>query len=255
MKIKIYFTALAIFAMAGLQAQQFISKAVIEYEMKANIQKTMGNNVWDEMLKENLPTFKTGYYTFTFADNKSVYKFDHWDAGPKMPEWLRKSDEENVWYYDYTAGKFNMQKNVWGSNFNVEDSIAPLQWRLIPNESRVIAGFNCRKAVTKLFDSVYVFAFYTDEITLSGGPCSINGLPGMILGVTIPRLFTSWIATKVMLNKVDESTIKPVSVKKNYSMKTLKATLDDRTKDWYSDGDNAEEEKQQKNRFIWETLL
>ena len=37
--------------------------------------------MFEEMLKENLPQFKTGYYTFTFADNKSVYKFDRWGRG------------------------------------------------------------------------------------------------------------------------------------------------------------------------------
>jgi GLPGLI family protein len=99
-----------------------------------------------------------------------------------------------------------------------------------------------------------VFAFYTDEIIVSGGPCSINGLPGMILGVTIPRLFTSWIATKVIVNGVQESTIKPVSVKKNYDLKTLKATVYDRFKDWIID-DKNDEQKQQKNRFIWSILL
>src|ERR1035437_9091007 len=253
MRIKIYFIAIAIFAIANLHAQQFMSKAIIEYEVKSNIQKTMGNNSWEEMLKENLPQFKTGYYTFTFADNKSVYKFDHW-GDKKMPEWLRKSDEENVWYYNYNTGKFDMQKNVWGSNFNVEDSIPALEWKLT-NENRVIAGFNCRKAVAKMFDSVYVFAFYTDEIIIPGGPCTINGLPGLILGVTIPRLYTSWIATKVMVNKVDDSIIKHVTVKKNYTMKNLKSTIDERTKDWSSEGDDDNEVKQQKSSFEWTTLL
>ncbi len=42
MKIKILFLSLGIFLVSGLYAQQFISKAVIEYEMKANIKKTMG---------------------------------------------------------------------------------------------------------------------------------------------------------------------------------------------------------------------
>ena len=255
MKIKAYFLTIILLSFVGVHAQQFISKAVIEYEVKSNIKKTMGNNSWDEMLKENMPQFKTGYYTFTFANNKSVYKFDHWDEKAKMPEWLRKSDEENVWYYDYNTGKYNMQKNVWGSNFNVEDSIPKLQWR-ITNENRIIAGFNCRKAVATIFDSVYVFAFYSDEITIPGGPCSINGLPGMIMGLTIPRLYTSWIATKVMLNGVDENAIKPVYVKKNYSMKNLRSTLDDRTKDWYSNDESENEEnKQQKARFIWGVLL
>jgi GLPGLI family protein len=254
MKIKLYFITALCFLFSDAWSQQFITKAVIEYEVKANIKKTMGNDMFEEMLKENLPQFKTGYYTFTFADNKSVYKFDHWDPSVKIPDYLKKSDEENVWYFDHNSGKFNMQKNVWGSNFNVEDSIPALQWKLT-NENRVIAGFNCRKAVAKIFDSVYVFAFYTDEIMISGGPCSINGLPGMILGVTIPRLFTSWIATKVMLNQVDKSLIKPVSVKKYYTLNNLKSTLVERTKDWYSEGDNADELNQQKSRFEWTTLL
>ena len=87
---------------------------------------------------------------------------------------------------------------------------------------------------------------------ISGGPCSINGLPGMILGVTIPRLYTSWIATKVMLNGVNESIIKPVAAKKNYDMKFLETTLEDRFKDWIPDDD---EERQQKARYIWGFLL
>jgi GLPGLI family protein len=253
MKTKIYFLFIALLFAASLHAQQFINRAVIEYEMKANIQKTMGNDAFDEMLKENLPTFKTEYYTFTFADNKSVYKFDHWDEKVKLPDFLKKSDEENVWYYDYNKGKFNIQKNVWGSNFNVEDSIPALEWKLT-NENRIIAGFNCRKAVTQIFDSVYVFAFYTDEILIPGGPCSINGLPGTILGVTIPRLFTSWMATKVMVNNVQEATIKPMAAKKNFNIKTLKATVYDRVKDWTIE-DSNDEEKQQKNRFVWGILL
>lgn len=253
MKIKIVLTAFALFVIISVHAQQFISKAVIEYEVKANIKKTLGNNMWDEMMKENLPTFKTGYYTYTFANNKSIYKFDHWDPTLKIPKFLKDSDEENQWYFDHNTGLFNMQKNVYGSNFNIEDSIPALEWKLT-NESRVIAGFNCRKAVSKMFDSVYVFAFYTDEIMIPGGPCSISGLPGMILGLTIPRLFTSWIATRVMLNGVNESVIKPVSVKKNYSLKDLRSTLNERTKDWFRWGDAAEI-KQQKARFEWTTIL
>ena len=74
----------------------------------------------------------------------------------------------------------------------------------------------------------------------------------MILGVTIPRLYTSWIATKVMLNGVDESLIKPVAAKKSYDMKFLQSTIEDRLKDWTPDND---EERQQKARYLWGFLL
>ncbi len=96
MKTKIYFFIALFFSVQQLYAQLFISKAVIEYEVKINIKKTMGNSSWAEMMKENMPQFKTGYFQYTFADNKSVYKFDHWDD-KKVPEWMRKSDEENAW--------------------------------------------------------------------------------------------------------------------------------------------------------------
>ncbi len=237
-----------------LKAQLFLDKAQIEYEVKSNIKKTMGNNSWEEMLKDNLPTFKTGYYTFTFSGGKSLYKFDHWDEKAKLPEWMRKDDESNTWYLDHGAGKMYKQENIFGSPFNIEDSIPALEWR-VTNESRMIAGFNCRKAVTKIFDSVYVFAFYTDEIMISGGPVSLNGLPGMILGVTIPRLYTSWIATKVSVNGINVADIKPSESKKYYTNAFIRKTLDDRTKDWWQGEGATAEQKQQKNRFIWGALL
>jgi len=234
------------------EAQQFIDKATIEYEVKTNVKKTMGNSSWDEMLKEAMPQFKTGYYTYTFADNKSIYKFDHWAPGAKVPEWLRRNDEENIWYFDHDNKKFSMQKNIFGSSFITEDSIPVIHWKM-SNENRVIAGFNCRKAEGKINDSVYVFAFYTDEIMIPGGPCSINGLPGMILGLTIPRLYTSWIATKVMVNGVQTAGIKPVTTKKPYTMSTLYATIKDRTKDWVRSDDP--DSKKWMEQLLWNTML
>ncbi len=233
-------------------AQQFIDKAVIEYEVKTNIKKTMGNSSWDEMLKDAMPQFKTGYYLYTFANNKSVFKFDHWISGLKVPEWLRKNDEENIWFFDHTNNKYSMQKTIYGSSFVTEDTIPVIKWK-ITNESRVIAGFNCRKAEGKISDSVYVFAFYTDEIMIPGGPCSLNGLPGMILGVTIPRMFTSWIATKVMVNNVAVNDIKPASSKKPYSLTTLKAIMKERTKDWFSSDDP--DSNTWRNQFLWNVYL
>ena len=249
---RIIFLSAILLTVLTASAQQFIDKAVIEYEVKTNIKKTMGNNSWTEMLKENMPDFKTGYFNYTFADNKSVYKFDHWGE-KKVPEFMRRGDEENIWFFDFTTGKFNMQKDVVGSKFNVADSIPVIEWKL-SNENREIAGFNCRKAVGKIMDSVYIFAFYTDEITISGGPCSVSGLPGMILGLTIPRMYTSYIATKIMLNGVNTASIKPVEAKKYYTNNTLKSTIKERIKEWVSEDDD-EEGRKWMNQFVWNILL
>ncbi len=78
----------------------------------------------------------------------------------------------------------------------------------------------------------------------------------MILGVTIPRLYTSWIATKVMVNNVNESDIKPIASKRNLTLENLKSTIIDHTKDWYNDDATLNQEiQQQKARTLWGTLL
>lgn len=136
----------------------------------------------------------------------------------------------------------------------MEDSIPNIKWK-ITNEHREIAGYNCRKAVGKMYDEVYVFAFYTDDIIISGGPCSINGLPGMILGLSIPRLYTSFMATKIDLKISDTSVIKPIIAKKTYDLLGLKTFIEEKTKDWYTYGEDKEENKRQKNLFLWNAFL
>ncbi|MEO6894223.1 MAG: GLPGLI family protein [Ginsengibacter sp.] len=255
MKIKIFISMMFLFLFAETHAQIFISKATIEYEVKSDIKKTMGNNNWDNMLKDKLPRFKTGIFNLTFDNDKSIYQFDHWGP-PKLPNNMLEGEDAEKDYFNFATGKYVMQKNVEGSLVIIADSIPKLKWKLV-NENREIAGFNCRKAYAVMLDSVYVFAFYTEEITLPGGPATFHGLPGTIMGITIPRLYTSWIATKVMVNGVDASVIKPIQAKKSITFNELKTVVMDRVKDWYTsdDPDENKEIQQRKTRFIWETLL
>jgi len=248
LQIVILFTIASI----RVNAQQFIDKAVIEFEVKTNIKKTMSNSSWAEMIKENLPQFKTGYYQFSFSNNKSNYKFNRWDEKAKVPEYMRTNDEQNIYYFDHDLNKIYQQKSIFGSNIMIEDSIPAIKWRLT-NESRLIEGFNCRKAVGIINDSVYVFAFYTEEILIPGGPCSINGLPGMILGLTIPRMYTSFIATKIMLTGVKEDELKPIAAKKYLTRGGLKKMINERAQEW-SDSDD-EDSNSWKNQFVWGALL
>ncbi len=255
MKHSIFCLFTLLFISTKINAQQFITKGTIEFEVITNVKKTMGNSSWAEMLKDQMPTFKTAYYNFTFADNKSFYKFDHYDEKKgRVPENLRRGEDENEWYNDFTAGQAINQKSMFGTLLNLKDSIANINWK-ISNESRMIAGFNCRKAVGKILDSVYVFAFYTDEITISGGPCNINGLPGMIMGVTIPRLYVSMMATKLNVNNVKESIIKPTLSKKYYTEKEINAIINKRIKDDFANQEMDEDTKNWINQMIWVTLL
>lgn len=244
-----------IISAAQLQAQNFIDKAVIEYEVKTSIKKTMGSGgMFEEALKEKLPDFKIHYYHLSFDNNKSIYRFHHKDSKATLPDWWDENEDENGWYADHNSGISITQKMLGGSPILVQDSILKINWKL-SNESRMIAGFNCRKATGIIMDSVYVFAFYSEELLLPGGPCNINGLPGTILGLTIPRLYSSWIATSVSVNNVNSNEIKPYTAKKTYTRKSFEAKVKESTQGWYdADSDNPEENKSY-YLFLWNTLL
>lgn len=215
--------------------QVFISKGMIEYEVKVNIHKSMGEGMWADMMKDKIPKLSTSFYNLTFTPEQSLYQYNRSGDVVKVPSWFSNNEEDNIWFNDYNAESFTQQKNVFGDSYLLKDSLMNIKWK-ITNENREIAGFNCRKAVAVLFDSVYVFAFYTDEITVSGGPMSLHGLPGMILGVTIPRMFSSWIATKVQVAGVDEKMIIAPKRGKQKKASELKGTVEQATKEWGSYG-------------------
>ena len=202
--------------------------------------------MWAEMFKDKIPQFSTTYYQYTFNDNRSIYKFDRYDEKSKLPRGFGMGNpEDDVWYNDYTTGAFSNYRFILGDNYLLSGALMNIDWKLTPNETREIAGFNCRKATGIIFDSVYVFAFYTDEITISGGPMGIHGLPGMILEVAIPRLYTTWIATKIELVQPKEEDYKFSQKGKKVNSKELYESMSKSMEDW----------KEYGPRNIWWTTL
>jgi GLPGLI family protein len=217
-------------------AQVFIDKGMIEYEVKVNNHKAMGEGIWADMMRDKIPKLSTSYFQLTFNADKSIYLFNRKDEKTKSP-W-RNEAEDNVWYNDYKRENFVQQKSVFGDIYILTDSLVKINWKMT-NETREIAGFNCRKAVGVIFDSVYVFAFYTDEITVSGGPMGLHGLPGMILGITIPRMFSSWVATKLEVNGINYNVLNAPTKGKKKKAKELQETAVKVTKDWGNWGQQA----------------
>lgn len=80
--------------------------------------------------------------------------------------------------------------------YNLKDSLQQVTWRFT-DEYRNIAGYECRRVNGATADSLYIIAFYTDQIPVSGGPALVNGLPGMILGLVIPEMHINYWARNV----------------------------------------------------------
>ncbi|MEO6149093.1 MAG: GLPGLI family protein [Mucilaginibacter sp.] len=191
------------------QNARFAKSGVIEFEKTSNmhalIRKLMSVAPRDEdyytvafeQYKKNQPQFKKLKSTLTFSNNKTLFVPE---VAPLISYSffgeLPMSVQYNTVYSDLTTHKRTTQKNAFDEIFLMKDSTRAIKWK-ITTETREIAGYQCRRANAVIMDSVYVVAFYTDEIPVSGGPESFNGLPGMILGVALPHENVTWFATKV----------------------------------------------------------
>ena len=215
---------------------QYTTAGKIEYERKVNIyaqMEEMGDeNGWFEKIKSQIPKFQSSFFDMVFDTARSIYKpgkeapgnntFKMFGGGPAT---------ENIVLTDFAAGKVKAQKTIYEQKFMVEDSARKIDW-VGKDEIRTIADFKCHKAVGKICDSVYVVAFYTEDIVVSGGPEMFGGLPGMIMELAIPRLHTTWTADKVELVPPKETDFMMPDKGKKVTEKELYETVKTSFKDW-----------------------
>lgn len=216
-----------------LYAQDFVTRAKIEFQKKENMQRMMTNSNMPAEFRDMYPDERVTYYDLIFSGDRAIYK-----AGRELPKasgtgltTITFTKNTNILFSNYSNLQKVSKKRVFDEDFILEDSIPPIQWK-IGQEIRTIAGYACRKAVGRIFDSVYVVAFYADEFVVKGGPEGFHGLPGMILQLAIPRLNTVWIATKIELAAIDESVITPPVLKgKKFTKEETKTRLQKKAAD------------------------
>ena len=207
----------------------FLSKGKIEFEKRTNVWADLRGSFAEE-LKKTIPQFKSSFFDLIFDGSKTVYKPGRESSDKPVP-FFNLPANENIVFSDFAAGQSVAQKDVFEKTFLIRDSLRHAEWK-IKNDFREIAGFNCRRATTIIMDSVFVVAFYTDEIAVPGGPESFSGLPGMILGLVINRIHTSWYAIKVETAPIDTKAIVPPTKGDKITEAQLKEELKKLMKTW-----------------------
>ncbi|RYY56232.1 MAG: GLPGLI family protein [Chitinophagaceae bacterium] len=218
----------------GIGQTIFVSSGKIEFERKVNQHRLMFTGEtgdWINEFKKIIPQFRTDYFNLTFNETKSLYTIGKEDDN-KSQMFFNTPAQDNLVYKDFTTQTAVSNKSVFEAKFLLTDSLVNRQWR-IEAETRTIAGFECRKAVTTICDSVVVVAFYTDQIVTPAGPESFSGLPGMILGLAVPRLYTTWFATKLeTITAADEARIVAPSKGKKATSVDMNATISKAIQQW-----------------------
>jgi GLPGLI family protein len=234
-------------------AQSVMLNGTIKYEKKVNLHKQMDamsdGNSWAENFKKNSPKYLVSNFELDFNRNKSVYrksKEQPPSAGNGRMGMMRPDDDKNITYKDADSNSIIVQKQVFEKLVLIQDSIPPIQWKL-SNEFKKIADINCRKATAIILDSIFLIAYYTDAIITPSGPESVSGLPGMVLGLVIPRINTTYFATVVTptFDEMDAAMIKP-SKGDPLNYQKLKKQITQSTEDWG---------KKWKSQIIWGLYL
>lgn len=242
--------ALLAFKQAALQAQnvRFPYEGVIAYEKSINIHallkkasQNVQQSIWRDLYEsqiKNSPQFKVLNSTLTFTKDKTLFTPI---ADTETQRGFNDDpmiNQNSTIFTDLSAGTFSAQKKVFEETFLVKDSVRKINWKLT-SEVRTIAGYECRRANAIIMDSIYVVAFYTDKIPVSGGPESFRGLPGMILGVALPHENITWFAKTVTDKSIPPASVKAPEKGKATSNKGLRATIDAALKDWGIYGQSA----------------
>jgi GLPGLI family protein len=207
--LKTLFSSLFLIFFVGknLIAQQiFIPNGRITFEKRMNVQRNTDDwNIPDEA-KEKMKKYRTSEWDLYFDQTRSLYKAKKKEVENDNPLlFLSLNEPDNELFANYSNQTRVIKKSIMGDDYLFKDTIPSIDWKVM-HDLRTIAGYECRKAIGRINDTVYVVAFYSEEILLRGGPEGFSGLPGMILGLAIPRLNTTWFANRVdgFINYADQ---------------------------------------------------
>lgn len=229
---KIFCFFALLFSVKGIGQTTFHPAVKIEFEKVVYVRQQYKEMFpeWYDEFNSRIPEKVVNLYEFIGDTAKSLFRETKEIVLPPNT-WYQEVANKNVVFNNYTTGRTITQKPVEDVTFLVDDSLRTIRWKLTA-DTRNIAGFDCRKAIGFVDDTVAIFAFYTDEILVRGGPESVHGLPGMILGVGIPRLHATWFATSVEVNGVQTGRLAPPVKGKKVTRNSMNNSLVEVMKNW-----------------------
>ncbi len=188
---------------ADAQNPSFSNEGIILFEKRVHnhaqfgqmfdLNKPQGKRLYDNFINST-SQFELFDFTLEYSDSQTLYKRigDHQESRNIVSELTAR----NSVFSDFDSGETLTRMTIFSKNMLVKNQVSIIKWRMT-DETREIAGYECRRANGLTPDSIYVVAFYTLDIETMGGPEHFNGLPGMILGIALPHDHVSWFAKQI----------------------------------------------------------
>jgi GLPGLI family protein len=211
-------------------SNELVTSGTVEYTKTVNMYallKPGGDKVNElafEQYKQQQPQFARLYSKLTFSGQQTLFSPVAGSLSAGFFSVPQLALQNSKIYMDHQTNTFTSQKTIFDDTYLLKDKIRKIRWKLTA-ELRDIAGYRCRRANGITPDSLYVVAFYTDQIPVPGGPESFTGLPGLILQVALPHEHINWIATKITPSPVPANAIEAPKKGKQTDIKNLTLRL------------------------------
>ncbi|WP_398454892.1 GLPGLI family protein [Sphingobacterium thalpophilum] len=230
---------------AHAQHAYFPSSGTVTYERKFHVQNFLKRNylnkpdldTWDKLTVDNAvkngPVEVVTHHTLKFYDSETLFETVQEDYPASYRNVTRYNTilPDAKTYINFKNQEYLKLLPFGDEQLLLKDSLPAVKWKYT-DEYRHIAGYDCRRANGIIQDSIYAVAFFAGQIPIPGGPELVHGLPGLILGISIPSMNVNMFATKVEISNAPVSNVltkkkKVVPESKAEITKKLKETVYD----------------------------
>ena len=190
----------------------------IVYERKINMHKNLSAE--SQSMKNMIPEFSVSKVELLFNGDETIFRQlpeesdireSAGEGGERMM--IRMGSDDNETYMNHSTGKMVELRELGPRKYIIEDSIRKMTWKLT-DDTKIISGYSCRKAMTTNQRKLPVAAWYTEQIPYAGGPENFGGLPGMILELNVAEGEVTFLPVEIKPS-VDKNIVKvPVNGKK-----------------------------------------
>lgn len=199
---------------------QFVESGKIVFERKTNLLKIPNLPPFLQKMAEE-KKYKVDEFELYFTEEGSTFI-------PKTPPTQDPTDmltSKNTVYTNKETGERMTVIDMIGTKVYVKDTVNKIQWTMTDN-TRKLAGYNCKMAIYRKDDSTRIYAWYAEELVPSVGPETFSGLPGTILGLATEDGGIVYFAKSVEIVAVTPAQLTyEVGKAKVYTKKSLEEDL------------------------------
>ena len=149
----------------------------IVFQRRTNLEKRYDDPRMKRMIN-NSNKIRNDEFTLFVNTNGSAFVPIESESQDRM-SWLTS---KNSYFQNVKEKNQLIVFSLFGNNLYIKDSLPSRSWKITEN-TRTIAGYECRKAIYQKNDSTRIYAWYSPALIPSVGPEGFCGLPGTILGV------------------------------------------------------------------------